>query len=158
MPVDFGQLDRTMRGLTIGQARGMSERAKARTLEGLQEYEDQFKIDISGTTGVGETTWDSRQIYFNVEFVDATAQRETPYDRPHFTYGAYVEVGSPIGIVAMVSRWTVERRNETIGCVLAIGVLPTDEPRRFRGEVHARFQGYGAPAEAYGDVNQYDVD
>jgi hypothetical protein len=157
MPVEFGQVDRTLRGLTFGRVRGGNARQAQRELEGLQEYELQYKIAIAGTAEE-VVAWSEVPLRFDVEFVDAAAQREAPFDRPHFTYGAYIESGGPVGIHACVTRWTMGKRNEVIGCIIAIGPVATDQSRRFRGELHARFQGYGAPAESYGDPTMYDVD
>lgn len=155
MTVDFGRLDRTYRHLTIGQVNGMSSRRLQRELEGLREFEDQFKIEIAGR-GEEFPVWTEVHLKFNIDFVDATGQRDSPFDRPHFTYGAIIESGGPIGLDACVTRWDVDDRNQTTGCMLSIGARATDFARKFRGELHARFQGYGAPTEAYGDPTNYD--
>lgn len=157
MTVDLGQMDRTMHSLTIGAVKGMSYERTQRELEGLREYEDQFKIEIAGR-GEEFPEWVEVHIKFNIDFVDATEQRDAPFDRPFFNYGAYIEQGGPVGIQACVTRWDVNDRNETTGCMLAVGAVATDVARSFSGELHARFQGYGAPTEAYGDPTQYDTE
>jgi hypothetical protein len=157
MSVDFGQMERTMRSLTIGGVRRASHRAMPRELEGLREYEDQFKIGVSGR-GEEFPAWTEAHLKFNIDFVDATGQRDAPFDRPHFTYGVYIEEGGPVGLIACITRWDINGRNETTGCMIAVGAVATDYARTFRGELHARFQGYGAPTEQYGDPTQHDQD
>jgi hypothetical protein len=156
MSVDFGRLDRTFKALNIGQVKGAAQRQRQRDLEGLLEYEDQFKIGVSGR-GEEFPEWTSVRLKFNINFVDATAQRDMPYDRPHFTYGVFIERGGPVGLMACVTEWWTNNRNETLGCTLAIGAVATDVARTFQGELHARFQGYGAPVEQYGDPTQFDI-
>jgi hypothetical protein len=152
---DTGRLDRSIQALTLGRVRGESEAKRQRQLEGLAEREDQFSIAVTGR-GEEFPAWTETHINFNVTFVDATGQRDVPFDRPHFTYGVYIEDGGPVGLLACVTRWDVNTRNEVTGCMLSIGAVATDYARTFRGELHARFQGYGAPVEAYGDETQYD--
>jgi hypothetical protein len=154
---DTGMLDRSLQSLTIGLPKGQSYRKTQQQLEGLQEFEDQFKIAISGR-GEEFPAWQEVHVNFNITFVDATGQRDAPFDQPHFTYGVYISDGGPVGVLACVTRWDVNRRNEITGCMLGIGAVATDHARTFRGELHARFQGYGAPVEAYGDETQYDQD
>lgn len=157
MTVRLGQMDRTMKALKLGGIKHMNQRAMQRALEGLQEYEDQFKIEVSGDAEEFPA-WSETHLKFNIDFVDATGQRDAPFDRPHFTYGTYIEEGGPVGIIACVTRWDINDRGETTGCMIAVGAVATDYARTFRGELHARFQGYGAPTEQYGDPTQYDID
>lgn len=156
-PVELGQMDRTMKGLTIGRVQGQNARRAQDELEGLLEREDQFKIEVAGQAGEFPE-WSEVHLVFNVEFIDPSGQRETDFERPFMTYGSYIERGGPVGILATVVRWDVGKKNQTTGCMLAISAVSTDQARKFRGEVHVRFQGFGAPTEAYGDPSLYDVD
>lgn len=156
MSVDFGRMDRTFQALAVGDPRSVNERQRQRLLEGLVEYEDQFKIGVAGR-GEEFPSWQTVNLLFNVTFVDASAQRNLPYKRPHFTFGVEIESGGPVGLLACVMGWRTNRRNETLGCTLAIGAVATDIPRQFRGELHARFQGYGAPVDQYGDPREFDI-
>lgn len=156
-PVELGQMDRTMKGLTIGRVQGQNARKVQDELEGLLEREDQFKVEISGRAGEFPV-WQEVHLVFNVEFIDPSGQRETDFERPFMTYGSYIERGGPVGVLATVTRWDVGKKNQTTGCMLAISAVSTDHARKFRGEVHVRFQGFGAPTEAYGDPSLYDVD
>lgn len=132
------------------------ERARAqRDLEGLIEREEQFKIDIAGRAEEF-AIWTEVHLNFGVIFVDGSEKRDSPYDRPHFTYGAETEVGGPIQIHGCVTRWDVNNRGETTGCMLSVGVAATDASRKFRGKLHARFQGFGAPRDIYGEP--YDLE
>lgn len=157
MTVDLGRTDRTMRSLTIGNVKGQGERARQRALEGLSEREEQFKISVAGL-GSEFPSWSEVHLTFNIEFIDGSGQRDSAFDRPHFTYGVEIEQGGPVGLVACVTRWDIGKSNQTLGCMLAIGAVATDWNRKFRGALHARFQGYGAPAEVYGDPSQYDIE
>lgn len=152
---DTGLLDRSMRALHIGTVQGASQRRMQRELEGLAERQDQFLVPVVGR-GEEFPVWSEVHINFNITFVDATGQRDVPFDRPLMTYGAVVEEGGPVGLLACVTRWDTNRRNEVTGCMLSIGAVATDHARSFRGELHVSFEGYGAPTEAYGDSTQYD--
>lgn len=158
MSVDEGRLERAFRGLLIGTVQRVEQAKRQRGLEGLAEREERYAIQVSGR-GEEFPSWHEVHVRFGIEFVDATGQRDSWLTRPHFTYGATVEVGGPVGLHACVTRWDVTDRNEVTGCMLAIGAVATDVARKFRGELHACFQGYGAPAErVYGDVTQYDTE
>lgn len=155
MPVDRGRLDRAMQGLTIGVARSMSDYLKEKDLEALREVDEQFQIQIEGRAEEFPT-WDKIELKFDTRFIDATGQRPSPFDRPHFTYGAEANTDTthnPVGIMACVVNWTVNDRGETVGCILAIGAVATDLSTKFKGWVHCTFQGWGAaPESVYGDV------
>lgn len=142
--------------LQIGTVRGINARQRQRELEGLMEREDQFAIEVSGR-GEEFPSWTTVTLNFDVHFVDATGQRDADFDRPIFSYGAYIPVGGPVGLLACVTRWDIGKQNETTGCQLAIGAVATDQARKFRGEIHAVFQGYGAPKDAYGDGANQDI-
>ena len=150
-------LAQSMRSLTIGTVKSMSAAQRQRDLEGLIEREDQFKINVSGR-GEEFPAWTEVEIMFGVTFVDASGQRDSPYDRPHFTYGVEIEQGVPVALDACVIEWNVNDRNECVGCTLAIGPRSTDVARTFRGALHARFQGYGVPADPYGDTAMLDTE
>lgn len=153
---DAQKLANSMKALTIGIVRGIEAKQAQRDLEGLQEYEEQFKIDINGRAEEFPV-WSETDLAFGIDFVDASGQRDAPYDRPHFTYGCFIEEGGPVGILACVMAWDVNEKEETIGCTLGIGAVASDRGRSFSGELHARFQGYGAPADSYGDMSQVDT-
>ena len=93
-PVELGQTERTMRGLTIGRVQGQNARKVQDELEGLLEREDQFKIEVAGRAEEFPI-WTEVHIVFNVEFIDPTGQREADFDRPFVTYGSYIERGRP---------------------------------------------------------------
>lgn len=148
-----GGLDKlasSLDNLTIGVVKGLAAKRAQDALEGLQEIEHQVKLEISGR-GEEFPVWAEVDVAFDVEFVDATGQRDSAFDRPHFTYGAVITKGGPVGVHACVLQWKISDRNEVVGCKLAVGAAATDVARRFSGELHCRFQGYGAPADVYGD-------
>lgn len=154
---DTDRLDRTMKSLTIGVVHDMEARKLQRELEGLTEREDQFVIEVAGEASEFPN-WQEVEIGFGILFVNGTGHRDSPLVRPFFTYGAYIEKGGPIGLLACVTRWNVNDRDETTGCTIGIGAVATDLGRSFRGELHAVFQGYGAPADPYGDMEAFEGD
>lgn len=149
--VPTGRTSRLASDLSVGLIKSINDRNVQKQLEGLQEFEEQFQIEISGRAEEFPV-WTTAQLAFSINYVDATGQRDTPFDRPHFTYGAFIESTDPIGILACVTSWITNDRNETRGCELAIGAVATDLSKKFRGQLHATFQGYGAPLDVFGDT------
>lgn len=144
------RLERSMKGLTIGVVKNKEAADKRAAQDGLTEREEQVHIQVSGRAEEF-SSWQRKKVRFGTAFVDATGQRDSPFDRPHFTFGAVIETPDPVGIVACVMDWITTERNETIGAEVAIGVLGTDESVKFRGSVHCTFEGYGAPANTFDD-------
>lgn len=145
------RLQQATKGLTIGVVQAMDRFFTEKALEALREVDEQFKIAISGRAEEFPV-WDQVDIKFGTTFVDATGQRDSPFDRPHFTYGAEITSGKPVGVMATVMKWKVNEKAETIAARVAVGVVATDLSTKFEGLVHLTFQGYGAPVDVYGDV------
>lgn len=148
-------MDRAMQGLTIGVAKSTADYIKQKDLEALKEVDEQFQISIEGRAEEFPV-WDKVKLKFDTHFIDATGQRASPFDRPHFTYGAEANTDTdhkPVGILAVVVTWDVNNRGATVGCTLAVGAVATDLSTKFKGWVHCTFQGWGAsPESIYGDV------
>lgn len=153
---EMRQIEDSMNSMTIGAVRSIEGARAQRALEGLAEREEQMKIAVSGQAEEFNS-WTTVEIEFETVFVDATGQRDSDFTRPHFYYGSYVPVGGPVGLVACVTEWKTSDRNETWGCNLAIGCQASDVARKFQGELHAVFQGYGVPADIY-DMTNFDVE
>lgn len=151
----MGSPERALASLTLDVLNRVERARVQRALEGLVEREEQFKIDVEGRAEEFPI-WTDVHLKFGVIFIDATERRDSPYDTPHFTYGAEVEKGGPINITGCVTRWDINDRNEVTGCILAVGVSATDVSRNFRGKLHARFQGFGAPRDTYGEINDLE--
>lgn len=151
MAIETGGSGRAVRGLTLGVLSAHARAKERRELEGLSEIEENIKIDVNGRAEEF-AVWTRLYIDFETVFIDASGQRDTEFDRPHFTYGAVVNKGGPVGLLACVTDWDVNEREEVIGCVIAIASIATDLSRKFQAELHARFQGYGMPADAYGGM------
>lgn len=150
-----GQIENTVRGLTVGMIRALDSAKAQRALEGLAERVEQFQIEVFGQAEEF-ASWSFAKVKFETVFVDGRGQRDSELLRPHFTYGAYIPVGGPVDLSACVTEWEVNDRQETIGCTLAIGTAASDVARKFRGELHAEFSGYGAPVLDYGDIGLSD--
>lgn len=142
------RLEQAMKGLTLGTVTDLRKAEERAYQDGLIEREEQFQVAISG---VAEEflDWETVEIKFSTAFMDASGQRDSELERPHFTYGAEIETATPVGILACVLEWKTTARNETIGCKLAIGVAASDRSTRFKGFLHANFQGFGQPRNTF---------
>lgn len=153
----LGQVERSMSSLTLGTVKKIEERRKQIALEGVIERDEVFKIAVSG---VAETllAWQEVEVKFGTTFIDVSGQRDFPFDRPIFTYGHRITSPHPVGLTACVMEW-MKNDEGTTGCLMAIGVLPGDDPnnpRSFKGELHAVFTGYGMPVDVY-DAESQDI-
>src|SRR5688500_15050978 len=100
-------LQRSINALHIGRVHAAGELQHQSTLEGIQEWEDQFKVDV-GERAEEFPIWGLTETKFNIDFINAVGQRDLPFERPHFTYGAYVEQGGSIGLLACVTAWQTD--------------------------------------------------
>lgn len=153
--IEVGQVERLMRDVTLGTIRAMEYRREQSEIEGLREREAQFQVSISGR-GEEFPSWTSVELEFETLFIDGRGQRDSELERPQFTYGVYVPRGGPVGVLACVTSWKLSDRNETIGATVGLGAVSTDVARKFSGQVHLTFQGFGCPADVYGDPLQND--
>lgn len=115
------------------------------TLDALGEIEQQFQIAISGTatTTIG---WESVDLTFDVEFLDATDQRYSNLTVPHVKQGQAVTSITPVVVTLNVGEWTRDDRDVIVGCVLDVGVSagPGGTPAVYTGYAHLTLQGYGS--------------
>lgn len=109
----INRLERAMKGVTIGVVKDLQDWEKIRELDALQEVEEQIHVKVTGRAEEF-AAWDRVDLDFNTVFVDATGQRDSPFDRPHFTFGARVRTGVPVAVQACVMDWKTTDRNETI--------------------------------------------
>lgn len=146
------RLEKALKGLTIGVTQDLQDWEKARATDALKEIEQQFWVEFAGRAEEF-AIWSTREIEFEQHYVDATGQRDSPFDRPHFTYGAVIDTPTPVGVLAVVMEYLTNERNETIGAKVAIGILATDRSVNVRGRVNLTFQGYGqAPSGLADDI------
>lgn len=136
------RLKSALEGITIGVVTDLEDFRKLRSVDGLIEMEEQVRLEFSGRAEEF-ASWTEEDIGFANHFVDATGQRDSPFDTPQFYYGAEQETPTPVGVLATVMRWRTNNRNEIVGARMAIGVLATDRAVRVRGLIHLTFQGYG---------------
>lgn len=145
-------LKNALQGITIGVVQDLEDFRRLRSVDGLQEQEEQLRLEFSGRAEEF-ASWQGVNVEFANHFVDATGQRDSPFDTPHFRYGSELETPTPVGILATVMSWRRNERNETVGARIAIGVLATDRAVRVRGLIHLSFQGYGyAPTAVPEDI------
>lgn len=142
------RLEQALKGITLGTVIDLRKAEERAYNDGLIERDEQFQIAIAG---VAEEflDWETVDIKFGTAFVDASGQRDSELERPHFTYGGEIETPTPVGILACVLEWKTTARNETIGCKLAIGVAASDRSTKFKGFLHANFQGFGQPVNSF---------
>lgn len=139
------RLERTLEGLTIGVVQDLQDFERLRKLDGLQEIEQQFWVEFAGKAEEF-TSWEEVDVDFEQFYVDATGQRDSPFDRPHFTYGSVLDTPTPVGVMANVMSYRTNDRNETVGAKVAIGIFASDLAVKVRGRVNLTFQGYGQSA------------
>jgi hypothetical protein len=144
-------LERSFKGLRIGATLDMQKIQERAEKDGLIEREEQFHIAVSG---LAEEffEWTTTKIKFATAFVDATGQRDSPFDRPHIAVGCEIYTPVPVAINAVVMEWETTDRNETVGATIAIGVSSSDQATKFKGAVHLTIQGYGAPINTFDDA------
>lgn len=141
---NVNRLQKAMQGITIGVVKDTQARRDKILRDGLQERVEEIRLPIAGSAEEFPA-WSETTVRFQTNFVNATGQRDSPFTTPHFSYGAYLTTSTPVGIFAVVMEYTTNGREETIGARIAVGVAATDQPTRFRGEVHCTFTGYGQP-------------
>lgn len=142
------RLEKVLKGVTIGTVTDLRKAQERAYADGLIEREEQFQVAVSGAAEEF-LDWQEVEVKFGTMFVDASGQRDSELERPHFTYGAEIETPTPVGLMACVLEWKTTARNETIGCKLAIGVAASDRATKFRGFLHATFQGFGQPNTSF---------
>lgn len=147
---DVNRIENALKGIVIGTVTNLKRAEQAAYDDGLQEREEQFQVAISG---LAEEffKWELVTIKFGTAFVDATGNRDSELTQPHFTCGTKIDTPTPVGVLGSVMEWITTERNETIGCVLAIGVCSTDQATKFKGALHCTFQGYGQPILTFGE-------
>lgn len=136
------RIQKAMKGLTIGTVEGLREAERKFKTEGLQEVEEQIWLEFAGRAEEF-ASWVTKEVEFSQHFIDATGNRDSPFDRPHFTYGAVIDSRTPVAVFAAVMHYKTNERNETIGATVAIGVLATDLSVNVKGRVNLTFQGFG---------------
>ena len=144
------QLERSFKGLRIGAVRDAQNYRKRIEEDGLIERDEQFRVAVSGRAEEF-FSYQIVEISFTTIFVDATGQRDSPFDRPHISVGSEVYTSVPVTLTATVMSWKTNDRNETLGAKVAVGVASTDQATKFRGAVHLTFSGYGQPLNTFTD-------
>ena len=141
-------LERTIEHLTHGAALALDRRRAQLGYDQLGELEQQFQIAIRGRAQTRLTT-QKITLDFDVEFYNATEQRDVPFTVPTFSWGVVLDETSNFVIVnAAVTKWNIDDRHAIVGAdVTLASYVPSTADLSFSGYVHLVFQGYGAPAE-----------
>lgn len=144
------KLERSLKEIRIGAVRDSQKIAALAAEDGLIEREEQVQITVSGRAEEF-ASYSEVDVNFSTVFVDATGQRDSPFDRPQVSTGAELYTSEPVTLTAVVMSWRINDRNEVLGCKVAIGVSSTDKTTKFRGAIHMTFQGYGQPLNTFND-------
>lgn len=122
----------------------LSTGRRERTLDDLDEIEQQIQVEVSGTAG-DTLAWDELDITFDVEFIDATDQRYSNLTVPQFSFGAVCDVA--VLFSAVVLGWATDDRGVIVGATVAVGAVDPGGPgTEFIGTMHLTFQGFGSLA------------
>lgn len=151
-------LERAIHHLQVGGALALDARRASAGYDSLQELEHQFQIPISGTAASG-IAWTTVNLTFDVTFVFAPEQRDSPLAVPHFSFGPVVS-GEPasgtvdpnnpdalVMVTAQVTDWSRGHSDTIDGARVGVGAWSGGEDVLFQGYVHLTFQGYGAVSE-----------
>jgi hypothetical protein len=142
---------RSIRAMTIGTIKASNDRRDRYTTDGIGEIDQQVQITVTGKVGAS-ITWGELDIAFTTPFINGSEDRDSPYTRPLFTYGSVVTSGGPLMMVCNVKRWKVDE-DYVLGAKLEIAIwAPGGYIRDYQGELHANFQGWGAPRQPEPDT------
>jgi hypothetical protein len=151
MPEPQGnRIEKAMKGLTIGTVQGLKEAERKFKTDGLQEVEEQIWVEFGGRAEEF-AIWATKDLEFSQHFVDATGNRDSPFERPHFTYGVVLDSATPVGVLVAVMHYRTNERNETVGATVALGIVSTDQSVNVKGRVNLTFQGYGQEPNGLAD-------
>jgi hypothetical protein len=151
-------------------AQSLEERRSAEGYDALQEIETQYQVPIWGIA-TARPAWSTFTLAFDVQFVFAPEQRDSPLSVPHFSFGPVVSgVASPdetnpdpdnpdslVAVFCQVVEWGRDlAADAVIGAVLGVGVSTLGGADvKFDGYVHLSFEGYGTIAET--DASALDL-
>ena len=163
-------LERAIASVSHGALVSLEARRAALAYDSLQELTIQYQTPIAGhvSTAWG---WTKFTIGFDVEFVYAPQQRDSPFTVPHFNTGVVVQ-GEPyplgtdadpdnpdscVVVQQLVLDWARDPTRSIItGAVVAVGVHSGGTVDiSYDGYVHWSFQGFASVAGD--DVPQLDV-
>lgn len=141
-------LQRSLEALTIGRVREDRARQAELAKVALNESEQQFQVDVSGTANA-QVSWIQTDLKFTDNFFQLEGARDNPNSEPQVWYCASLDTKIPVMFSVCVMGWDIGDGGEYSGANVAIGVLAPDADGDvpFRGRVHLTFQGYGSPIE-----------
>lgn len=155
-----GAAMRSIRALTIGSIIASDRRRQLDRDEAMQELDQQFQLPISGVA-TAVPVWQDVEIAFDVTLLDAPDMRETPYSEPLVTHGVFC--ADDVFVTVAVAAWIRDEQQNFAGARVRIGVVaffedpvlmptftaqavaPVETTRRFRGDIHLNFSGFGSP-------------
>lgn len=148
MSVDTHRIERSLRHLVLG-ARVAQDRKKAQDkLWQMSEVDQEVQVRVSGEASAPVGWSDEITIPFEWWFIAAPEQRDSPYEKPTFTFGYQSE--QEVVLTARLLRWIEEPGRSVItGVVVSFGAYRpgAEDTIRYQGVVHLMFQGLAVPPE-----------
>lgn len=117
----------------------------------LASTEQQFQIDFDADV-LPTPTWTQVGVDFREKIIINHLYSNTPYDRPHVSFGHEIIDGPPVSISHHVRTWAQDRQGNFTGVTIEVGVwdpaVPgAGSPLRVRGRIHLRVQGDSIPID-----------
>lgn len=153
--VSVGQVQRAVRGLTFGTVKA-ADAAQTRQWTGaIDEYDQQFQVPFGGLIGKSPM-WANLDVTFDVTFMYAPDERDSPYPNPLFTYGLEFLKGHAF-VTAAVVAWAGNGDLGVHGATLTIGAMmpAATKLHELYGLLHLNFEGYASPEP---DPDETDTD
>lgn len=147
-----GTLDRTLEDLTIGFHRHVEHSKRQKSFTAPHEVEQQVRVEVAGEAG---NAWGftDRLVNWKLPFFYAPAQRDPPFETPHFSYGFEhnVQTGELIVAQASILRWIKNKSSWIVGAEVRFAVqapnLTGTSAIPYSLTSHLTFQGWAAEAE-----------
>lgn len=145
-----GSLQRSLAAMTIGVVQGQQARERERSPQRLDERDQNFQVEVTGTVESDLSEWTEIPLDFAYVFMGDENVRDSPYDKPNFTFGVEMLTEEPVIIAACVMEWIETDEGDVTGVVLkaaSYSPSPADEGKPFRARLHLTFSGYCGPID-----------
>lgn len=151
-------MQRAADGLRFDGVRDLQKKRAQLADDALGEIVNEIPVEVSGIA-TATPVWGEFDVEFDVYFVDAPEQRNSPLTTPHMSRGLQLRItdddGEPlaigIGSEVFVVDWIEdEERDVFTGATVRFGMWSPDaDELHVHGYLHLTFTGYGAPVEDY---------
>lgn len=151
-----GGLDKALAEIAIQTHRDAHVRHLLKDDSHTGEYMQQVQFPFYGHTVNQGWVFSDKEVTWELPFLWAPAQRQVPFEKPHFWYGVEHTLKPQTIVVVTVSviEWGVTPENWLVGCVVrcaaqapAVDISHGDVVTNFATNIHLTFQGYGTNTE-----------